>query len=50
MKSALGYPRDQIELVAARLRGAAHALGRLTGTIDVEDVLDAIFKDFCIGK
>jgi tRNA modification GTPase len=50
MKMALGYPPEQIELVAERLRGAAYALGRLTGTIDVEDVLDSIFREFCIGK
>jgi tRNA modification GTPase len=29
---------------------AAWALGRLTGRVDVEDVLDVIFRDFCIGK
>ena len=38
------------ELVAEDLRAAATALGRLTGRIDVEDVLDVIFRDFCIGK
>lgn len=38
------------ELVAESLRHAADALGRLTGRIDVEDVLDVIFRDFCIGK
>ncbi len=38
------------ELVAEELRLAARALGRLTGRIDVEDVLDVIFRDFCIGK
>ena len=38
------------EIVAEELRLAAAALGRLTGRIDVEDVLDAIFRDFCIGK
>ena len=26
------------------------ALGRLTGRVDVEDILDVIFRDFCIGK
>jgi len=29
---------------------AARALGRLTGRIDVEDILDIVFRDFCIGK
>jgi tRNA modification GTPase len=38
------------ELVAEELRVAVHALGRLTGRVDVEDVLDVIFRDFCIGK
>ncbi|MEE8516942.1 MAG: tRNA uridine-5-carboxymethylaminomethyl(34) synthesis GTPase MnmE [Alphaproteobacteria bacterium] len=41
---------DAAELVAEDLRLAARALGRITGRIDVEDVLDAIFKEFCIGK
>lgn len=38
------------ELVAENLRIAARELGRLTGRIDVEDLLDVIFADFCIGK
>ncbi len=38
------------ELAAEDLRLAARALGRLTGRIDVEDVLDSIFREFCIGK
>ena len=38
------------ELIAEELRAGAQALGRLTGRIDVEDVLDVIFRDFCIGK
>ena len=38
------------ELIAEELRGAAAALGRLLGRIDVEDLLDVIFRDFCIGK
>jgi tRNA modification GTPase len=38
------------EIVAEELRLAARALGRLTGRVDVEDVLDVIFRDFCIGK
>lgn len=35
---------------AEELRVAAQALGRLTGRVDVEDILDVIFRDFCIGK
>lgn len=38
------------ELAAEELRMAAHSLGRLLGRVDVEDVLDAIFREFCIGK
>jgi len=38
------------ELRAEDLRAAAAALGRLTGRVGVDDVLDAIFRDFCIGK
>jgi tRNA modification GTPase len=38
------------EIVAEELRAAALALGRLTGRVDVEDILDKIFRDFCIGK
>jgi len=38
------------ELVAEQLRLAASGLGRLTGRVDVEDILDVIFRDFCIGK
>lgn len=38
------------ELRAEELRIAAHHLGRLTGRIDVEEVLGAIFSEFCIGK
>jgi tRNA modification GTPase len=38
------------ELIAEQLRQAAFHLGRLTGRVDVEDILDVIFHDFCIGK
>jgi tRNA modification GTPase len=37
-------------LVAEELRLAARALGRITGRVDVEDILDVIFTSFCIGK
>ncbi len=39
-----------IEMAAEDLRLAARSLGRITGRIDIEDMLDAIFRDFCIGK
>lgn len=38
------------ELAAEDLRLAVRSLGRVTGTVDVEDLLDVIFRDFCIGK
>ena len=38
------------ELAAEDLRLAARALGRLTGRVDVEEILDVVFRDFCIGK
>ena len=38
------------ELRAEDLRLALRSLGRITGAVDVEDLLDVIFRDFCIGK
>ena len=38
------------ELTAEALRAALFALGRLTGRVGVEEILDIIFRDFCIGK
>jgi tRNA modification GTPase len=38
------------EIAAEELRLAARALGRVTGRVDVEDVLDQVFRNFCIGK
>jgi tRNA modification GTPase len=38
------------ELRAEDLRLALRSLGRITGAVDVEDLLDTIFRDFCIGK
>jgi tRNA modification GTPase len=38
------------EVAAEELRLAARALGRVTGAVDVEELLDVIFSDFCIGK
>jgi tRNA modification GTPase len=39
-----------LEIVAEELRSAARVLERLVGKIDVEDLLDDIFSQFCIGK
>ncbi|MFZ5791397.1 MAG: tRNA uridine-5-carboxymethylaminomethyl(34) synthesis GTPase MnmE [Pseudomonadota bacterium] len=38
------------ELMAEDLRLALRALGRITGKVDVDDILDRIFSEFCIGK
>lgn len=38
------------ELAAEDLRLAVREIGRITGLVDVEDLLDVIFRDFCIGK
>ncbi len=38
------------ELAAEDVRLAIRDLGRITGRVDVEDLLDMIFRDFCIGK
>ncbi len=38
------------DLAAEDLRVAAYALGRLLGQVDVEDILEVIFREFCIGK
>ena len=50
--AALGRAVDAQDAVlhAEALREAAHALGRLSGSIGVEDVLDTLFSTFCIGK
>lgn len=38
------------EVAADLLRAASDAIGRLSGRVDVEDVLDRLFREFCIGK
>ena len=39
-----------IELAAEDLRLAAREIGKITGKIDIENILDVIFSRFCIGK
>lgn len=46
----LSSARSEIELRAEDLRCATHALGRITGRVDVEDLLGEVFSRFCIGK
>ncbi len=48
LESSLHAP--ELELKAEDLRMANRALGRITGVIDADELLDVIFRDFCIGK
>ncbi len=47
---AQALQNQETELVAEDVRLCIRYLGRITGRVDVEDLLDVIFKDFCIGK
>jgi tRNA modification GTPase len=38
------------EIIAVDVTLAADALGQITGEVHTEDVLDAVFREFCIGK
>jgi tRNA modification GTPase len=38
------------EYVAVDLKDALHALGEVIGAVDVEQILDSVFSQFCIGK
>jgi tRNA modification GTPase len=44
------HTAGQDELAAEDVRLALRALGRITGQVDVEQILDRIFGQFCIGK
>lgn len=50
LTECLLVPEAQVEIRAEFLRAAAHDLGRITGRVDVEDLLDVIFSEFCVGK
>lgn len=57
LESALGFldaflttPPEDVIFAAEELRYAAQSVGKVSGVIDVEDVLDAVFSSFCIGK
>lgn len=50
LQTVLTASDSATELLAENLRAAAFELGRITGRVDVEDLLDVIFADFCIGK
>jgi len=50
LRHGLEAPADHPELLAEDLRLAMRAIGRITGRVDVEELLDFVFRDFCIGK
>jgi tRNA modification GTPase len=50
LEAAVGSTNAGLDLRAEYLRLAARALGRITGSVDVESLLDVIFSSFCIGK
>lgn len=50
LEQALSCQQTDLELIAENLRLASNTLGRITGDIGVEDILDVIFSEFCIGK
>lgn len=50
LRRAAGDSNSALEIRAEELRQAADHLGRITGAVDVEDLLDVIFSRFCIGK
>jgi tRNA modification GTPase len=47
---AQALAQTEVELAGEDLRQATRALGEITGAVAVDDVLDVIFREFCIGK
>lgn len=50
IRSACDAIEDGLDIRAEHLRLAGQTLGRITGHVDVEDLLGVIFSEFCIGK
>ena len=50
LDAAISSTMLPIELRSEYLRNAAVALGKITGRVDVEDLLGVIFSEFCVGK
>lgn len=50
LSAALASVDGGLDIRAEYLRQSANSLGRITGRVDVEDLLDVIFSEFCIGK
>ncbi len=55
LRAAARWLADAEDAIEPELRGEAmrlalRALGTITGQVGVEDILDSIFRQFCIGK
>ncbi|MGI9351612.1 MAG: tRNA uridine-5-carboxymethylaminomethyl(34) synthesis GTPase MnmE [Rhizobiaceae bacterium] len=50
LEEAINCNRDDLDILAEVVRNTGTSLSRLTGRIDVEDLLDVIFAEFCVGK
>ncbi|EJF98217.1 tRNA modification GTPase mnmE [Bartonella vinsonii subsp. arupensis Pm136co] len=50
IEASVNYTSLDLSLRAEHLRRASDFLGKITGDIDVEDLLDIIFSEFCVGK
>jgi len=50
IEMSFGQSNRGLDIQAEYLRQAGDALGRITGRVDVEDLLGVIFSEFCIGK
>lgn len=50
LRAAIDDIAAPLEVRAEYLRRASYSLGRITGDVDVEDILDVVFSQFCIGK
>jgi tRNA modification GTPase len=50
LKDYFNFHQDQVDLKAESLRKAIHEIGTIVGDVGVEEILDIIFSDFCIGK
>jgi len=50
LKSVIEAPSASPELAAEGVRVALREIGRITGRVDLDDLLDVVFRDFCIGK
>jgi tRNA modification GTPase len=50
ISDALNFAHAGLDVQAEHLRRAGQSLGKVTGRVDVENLLDVIFSEFCIGK